>query len=247
MQRTEILLLIESYGNFLFSQGLWKDFATFRKNPKFESLQQDFFSAVGWDSQKKLSLLDVLLHTKKTFGVKLEGGHLGYVIPNFYASVEPRNPNDNVISNRNLLDLQQFKNRLNIILTETKTVAYVLIDKLDEFVSGTDYQTQLDTLQALIHCWRDYQSYPKIKLKLFLRKDLYDRLDFSAIGKDKIDPRKVDLKWTEEEIRQLIASRIFYNLIPLIKGKSIKLELNEQQLTIDKQFFARDSNFGSDP
>lgn len=221
---------------FIFSRCLDCLDKKIKKNVKFESLQKDFYSVVGWDSQKKIGFLDILNNTKKSFGVKLEGGHMGYIIPNFYASIEPKISDDNAFANKNFLDLQNFKSRLNAILLEGKSVAYVLIDKLDEFVSGVDYQIQLDTLQALIHCWRDYQGYQKIKIKLFLRKDLYERLDFSAIGKDKIDPRKVDLKWTDEEIRQLIASRLFHNLSPIIKGKSIKLELNAKQLTINKEF-----------
>lgn len=221
---------------FVFSRTLEQLRSSLKRNQQFENLQNDFYTSVGWESQKKTSILDVLSNTKKSFGVKLEGGHMGYVIPNFYASIEPKNPGDPQISSANLLDLQQFKRRLNAILSEAKAVAYVLIDKLDEFVSGSDYETQLDTIQALIHCWRDYQSYPKIKLKLFLRKDLYERLDFSAIGKDKIDPRKVDLRWSEDEIRQLIATRIFHNISPLIRGKSLKVELNTQQLTVNKQF-----------
>lgn len=221
---------------FVFSRCLENLEKTFKKNSKFEVLQNEFYSVIGWDSQKKVGLLDILNNTKKSFGVKLEGGHLGYIIPNFYASIEPKNPEGSPLTTKNFLDLQSFKQKLNLILSENKSVSYVLIDKLDEFVSGAEYQVQLDTLQALIHCWRDYQNYPKIKIKLFLRKDLYERLDFSAIGKDKIDPRKVDLKWTAEEIRQLISSRLFHNLTPFIKGKSIKLTINTTHLTIDREF-----------
>lgn len=208
----------------------------FKGNAKFEDLQNSFYEAIGCHTQKKFSLIEIITQTKKTFGVKLEGGHLGYVIPNFYASVEPKRIEGDALVPASFLDLSKFKQDLNLLLANSKSVSYVLIDKLDEFVSGAEYQTQLATLQALIHCWRDFQSYPKIKLKLFLRRDLYERLDFSSVGKDKIDPRKVELRWTDEDIRQLIALRIFHNLAPFIKGKGLKIELNEEQLTIDKDF-----------
>ena len=135
-----------------------------------------------------------------------------------------------------MLDVPLLKAELNVFLKDSKTVVYLLVDKLDEFVSGDDYETQKQVLQALVHCWRDYQSYPNIKLKLFLRRDLYERLDFSAIGRDKIDPKKVELKWTEEDIRHFAAFRIYHNLAPRLKSKNFRYECDEATLTIDKTF-----------
>lgn len=224
---------------FIFSRcldGLKKEL---EGNSRFEELQNKFYEGIGWKNHKRNKinkLVDIILNTKKTFGVKIEGGHLGLVIPNFYASVEPNKTENMPLTPANFLDLPAFKLELNLLLTTAKSVGYILIDKLDEFVSGADYQTQLETLQALMNCWRNYQAFPKIKLKLFLRRDLYERLDFSAIGKDKIDPKKVELKWTNEDIRHLVASRIFHNMTTLIKGKSLKFECNEEHLTIDKKF-----------
>jgi hypothetical protein len=220
---------------FIFSRCLDGLKDQFVGNAKFENIQNGFYKAIGWKSHKKIGFLDIITNTKKTFGVKLEGGHLGYVIPNFYTSVEPKKDEGDSLSSMDLLDLPRFKSELNSVLSASKSVGYILIDKLDEFVSGVDYQTQLETLQALMHCWRDYHSYPKIKLKLFLRRDLYERLDFSSIGKDKIDPRKVELRWTDEDIRQLIASRLFHNMATFTKGK-LKIECQEEYLTIDKNF-----------
>lgn len=222
---------------FIFSRCLDGLNEVLEGNTRFAELKKSFFSILGWNSQRKIRLIDVILNTKKTFGVKLEGGHLGYVIPNFYASVEPKKQDEeSIISSNDLLDFPKLKSDLNNILSSAKIVAYVLIDKLDEFVSGLEYQTQLDTIQALVQCWRDYQSYPKIKIKLFLRRDLYERLDFSAIGKDKIDPRKVELKWADEDIRQLIALRVLHNMNQFLKGKSIRFECEEESLKIDKIF-----------
>ena len=205
-------------------------------NPKFIALRDRFYKAVGWNSQQKIGLLDVLLHTKKTFGVKLEGGHLGYVIPNFYTSLESKAPSELPLDSSQMLDLPSIKSDLDRLLAESKIVIYLLVDKIDEFVSGEDYETQRQMLQALIQCWRDYQAYPRVKIKLFLRRDLYERLDFSAIGRDKIDPKKVELKWSEEDIRKFVAMRILHNIAPHLNNRTIRLECDEANLKISKSF-----------
>lgn len=207
----------------------------FGDNGRFESLRDRFYKTIGWTQHQRVGLLDILRGTKKTVGVKLEGGHLGYVIPNFYTSVEPAKTAASADSCQ-LLDVPSLKSELNTFLKDTKTVVYLLVDKLDEFVSGEEYETQKQILQALVQCWRDYQSYPNIKLKLFIRRDLYERLDFSAIGRDKIDPKKVELRWSAEDIRQFAAFRIFHNLAPCLKKRGLRLECDENSLTIDKTF-----------
>ncbi|MBK9160156.1 MAG: hypothetical protein IPM27_01050 [Nitrosomonadales bacterium] len=221
---------------YFFSRCIESLTKKFSSNSRFESLRDRFYKTIGWTQHQRVGLLDILKGTKKTVGVKLEGGHLGYVIPNFYTSVEPAKGDPSTDSTQ-LLDVPLLKSELNSFLKDTKTVVYLLVDKLDEFVSGEEYETQKEILQALVQCWRDYQSYPNIKLKLFIRRDLYERLDFSAIGRDKIDPKKVELRWSAEDIRQFAAFRIFHNLAPCLKKKGgLRLECDEKSLTIDKAF-----------
>lgn len=231
---------------FIFSRCLDKLEGYFPKNSKFKNIQNEFFATIGIKGKEKFGILDILTKTKKTFGVKLEGGHLGYVVPNFYTSLEPSLSGKELHRDESILDLPKFKREINSLLAESNSVVYILIDKLDEFVAGEDYHTQLDTLQALLHCWRESQSYPKLKLKLFLRRDIYERLDFSAIGKDKIDPKKVELKWTDENIRQLLAIRIFYNMSSFMKGKQLKIECDETNLTIDKKSLSQIRSLDAD-
>ena len=219
---------------------------TYSDNGRFNDLRDRFYKTIGWTQNQRTGLLDFLMNTKKTIGVKLEGGHLGYIIPNFYTSVEPAKTIA-VSDSPQLLDTPALKSELNAFLKGTKTVVYLLVDKLDEFVSGEDYDTQKEILQALVHCWRDYQSYPHMKLKLFFRRDLYERLDFSAIGHDKIDPKKVELKWTAEDIRQFMALRIFHNLAPCLKKRNLRFQCAEESLTVDKKFLKEMNAFDSVP
>lgn len=207
----------------------------YKNDEDLKSIKAKFYHVVGWQLDEKIGFLDVLTKTKKTFGIKLEHGFTGYILPNMYASIEPsKDADNNQSSNLLTLDLVELKSELNSFLKKKKVIVYILLDKLDEFVAGEEYVAQRDILQALIQCWRDYQSFSTIKLKLFLRKDLYERIDFSSIGRDKIDYRKVELKWTDEDIRQFIALRIHHNLSH-ISNKKISFWLDERKLTIDKE------------
>lgn len=143
---------------FLLSRCIEELRSDFGRTQEFKDIEEGFYKALGWQSNKKASLLDVLTQTKKTFGVKLEGGNMGYVVPDFYTSLEPARSEGEGLDSANFLDLQRYKKDINSILSSSKTVVYLLVDKLDEFVSGSDYETQMDMLQALMLCWRDYQS-----------------------------------------------------------------------------------------
>lgn len=218
----------------------------FSENGRFNALCDDFYKAIGWTQNKKIGLLDFLRDTKKTIGVKLEGGHLGYVIPNFYTAIEPAK-NEKPSDSSSFLDVPAIKSALNSFLKDSKTFVYLLVDKIDEFVSGDEYITQKLVLQALIQCWRDYQSHPNIKLKLFIRKDLYERMDFSAIGRDKIDPKKVELKWSTEDIQQFAANRIHYNICSAMKIKNLRFVFNEKSLNIDRDYLKKMKELNSLP
>lgn len=51
-----------------------------------------------------------------------------------------------------------------------------------------------------------------IGFKIFLRSDLYDRLNFSALGPDKAEDNTLRLVWSEDEIREFIARRLYLAL-----------------------------------
>ena len=88
----------------------------------------------------------------------------------------------------------------------------VIIDKLDKFVAGEEYETQRAYIESLLELEDDLYSEDKIGFKVFLRSDLYDRLDFSALGPDKAEDNTLRLVWNREEIRAFVARRMFLAL-----------------------------------
>ena len=112
-----------------------------------------------------------------------------------------------------VIDLQRIKRTIGQIAGQLKSTIYILIDHLDDFVAKEEYHTQKTMLEGLVRTCKGYDAYPNIRLKLFLRTDLYEKLDFSQMGgREKIDQRCVHLVWSEQDIRQFVAERLQYNL-----------------------------------
>ncbi|SFN92314.1 hypothetical protein SAMN05660284_02526 [Formivibrio citricus] len=91
--------------------------------------------------------------------------------------------------------------------------ALVIIDKLDKFVTNEDYQTQKEYIESLLEVEDDLQSSCSIGFKIFLRSDLYHRLNLSSLGPDKVSDNTLKLCWSSEEISSFIAKRLFVSLI----------------------------------
>lgn len=85
----------------------------------------------------------------------------------------------------------------------------VLIDKIDTFVAGEEYNTQRKYIEALLEVDEDMSSgLDAIGRKIFIRSDLFARLNFETLGSDKINDNTLHIKWHEKEIIYFIGSRI---------------------------------------
>ena len=104
----------------------------------------------------------------------------------------------------------------------------IIIDKIDTFVAGEEYDSQRKYIEALLEVDDDmFISYPEIGRKIFLRKDLYSRLNFEYLGRDKVDDNTLQIRWTQTELILFLGSRIKN---ALMKEKLItKKDLEEQK------------------
>ncbi|MFT6783984.1 MAG: hypothetical protein ACJA1A_003926 [Saprospiraceae bacterium] len=85
----------------------------------------------------------------------------------------------------------------------------VIIDRIDTFVAGEDYDTQREFIEALLEVDDDIDaSYPTIGRKIFLRADLFARLDYEALGYDKVNDNALRIEWTDFELIYFFANRI---------------------------------------
>lgn len=89
----------------------------------------------------------------------------------------------------------------------------VIIDKIDKFVAGAEYHIQKKYINALLEVDDDFSSTENICLKIFIRADLFNRLDFSALGYDKVQDNSITLKWSDDETIRFLAQRIVLALV----------------------------------
>lgn len=119
--------------------------------------------------------------------------------------------------------------------------ATVIIDKIDRFVAGAEYYTQRKFITSLLEVEDDFSAIDNINLKIFIRADLFERLDFSALGYDKVHDNAIRLIWSHDETLRFLAKRI---IIALMKAKICRPEeiaqatdLSEFSLTWRERFF----------
>lgn len=170
------------------------------------TLKEDFGEILGIPKEKKFRIGEILANFRLTAGIKLSQD--GAITPS--VSVESSNKYDQKkieISDNQIANVLK---RVRQAIKVRSLAVVVLIDKIDDFVVGLEYQEQRKSVQALLDCTQAMR-FPELKLKIFLRPDIYKRLDFEKGGYDKISPQVVRLEWSPEDICAFVAKRLLYN------------------------------------
>ena len=198
----------------------------FESNSEIETLQEDLGLILGIQN-KKFRLSDLWSSYKITTGLKMEQS--GAMSPTL--SVEP--VKDAWTSQREVTDHQiaQIRDRVRKAIRVQRVVFYVLVDKIDDFVVDLEYEEQKKSVQALMECTQSLR-YPELKLKIFLRNDLFKRLDFEKGGYDKIAHQVVGLEWSADDIYGFVARRLLYNYKKL-QIKTPRWGVSLQMLDVD--------------
>jgi hypothetical protein len=88
---------------------------------------------------------------------------------------------------------------------------WVAIDRLDEAFQGFP-QVEVPALRALLRTYLDMLDFPKVKLKLFLRRDLFRRIIAGGfVNLTHVNARKFEIIWDEEDLLNLLCRRIREN------------------------------------
>lgn len=118
--------------------------------------------------------------------------------------------------------------------------ATIIIDKIDRFVAGIEYSIQRNFLTALLEVDDDMAPDPGLNLKIFIRYDLFERLNFSNLGYDKVVDNAVILRWSKDETLRFLATRIFIALhnaqIANFNNMLLATDLSEYGLSLRERF-----------
>ncbi|MCK4796877.1 MAG: hypothetical protein KAT05_05810 [Spirochaetes bacterium] len=165
----------------------------------------------------------------------------------FKAAIENKN-NDKVNTKKDtvvnlLFVLSSIKQTIQEVLKDNNCNINIIVDKLDDFQIKDKYIIQKNILHALMCVEDSYVDYRNISLYIFLRTDLYERIEIP--GKDKIDLRSVKLSWSNDDIKEFISKRICKNYFDIFKLKYIEILINEDELyniDEDKKDYVEDND-----
>lgn len=100
---------------------------------------------------------------------------------------------------------------LDTCLADAELSVWVAVDRLDEAFQGFP-QVEVPALRALLRTYLDMLDFPRIKLKLFLRRDLFRRIISGGfVNLTHVNARKFEIIWDEEDLLNLLARRIREN------------------------------------
>jgi len=97
---------------------------------------------------------------------------------------------------------------LNRCLREADVTAWIVLDRLDEAFQGFP-ETEIPALRALFRTYLDLLEFDRIKLKLFIRRDLFRKIICGGfVNLTHINARKVEIVWDEDDLLNLLCRRI---------------------------------------
>lgn len=173
---------------------------------EIKELIKDFQAVLGVSVSEGFTISNFLASLKLSGGVKFDQS--GGVTPS--VSVESTKNASGDLRKISDYEIIAIRERIFKYLKAKNITVIVLVDKVDDFVVGLDYENQKLNVQSLLECVQFY-NHPFFKLKIFLRADLYERMNFETTGYDKIAPKVVRLSWADEEIKEFVARRLHYN------------------------------------
>jgi hypothetical protein len=86
--------------------------------------------------------------------------------------------------------------------------AWIILDRLDEAFQGHP-ETEIPALRGLLRTYLDLQAYSSLRLKIFVRNDLFRRITKGGfVNLSHVNARRIDIIWKDDDLYALLLSRI---------------------------------------
>jgi hypothetical protein len=132
-------------------------------------------------------------------------------LPEFAPSLQFENSKGENETPVNLVRHAEALKLLNDVLSETGTTVWVVLDRLDEAFQGFP-NTEIPALRALLRTYLDLLEFPGIKLKLFVRNDLFRKIiEGGFVNLTHINARKINIVWDQDDLFNLLYQRFLRN------------------------------------
>lgn len=97
---------------------------------------------------------------------------------------------------------------LNSCIGQLGLTTWVVFDRLDEAFQGYP-NVEVPALRALLRTYLDLLEFDRIKLKLFVRKDLFRKVTYGGfVNLTHVNAKRLDIVWDEEDLKSLLCNRI---------------------------------------
>lgn len=119
---------------------------------------------------------------------------------------------------------------LEEILAEADLSLWLALDRLDEAFAGRP-EAEIPALRALFRTYLDLQPFEHVRLKLFVRKDLFRRIIAGGfVNLTHVNARKVEIVWDDDSLFHLLGRRLGENetlgrLAQEVEGESLSEQL----------------------
>ena len=118
---------------------------------------------------------------------------------------------ENKEENESHISIESALQLLNTCLSEVGKSVWIAVDRLDEAFQGHN-DIEIPALRALFRSYLDLLAFERIKLKLFVRRDLFSRIVSGGfVNLTHVNAKKVEVIWDEEDLLSLLCKRVKKN------------------------------------
>lgn len=125
----------------------------------------------------------------------------------------------------------------NAALSESKFQAWVLLDRLD-VAFAEESELENNALRALFRVYLDLLALSNVKLKIFLRTDIWTRITTEGFREASHITRHVTISWNRSSLLNLVVRRALHNRV-LREGFGVGEDLSRQSVELQENFFYR--------
>lgn len=133
------------------------------------------------------------------------------------------------IGGRYSIDTQDMLDEINDILEQENMECWILFDKIDELFAN-DYEKRKKCIESLFRIYlRFVNRFPRIKFKIFLRNDIWSKLEF--VNKSHISDKIVELTWSKYDLLHMLMRRCLN--VPAVETYIVEeLKINKEELLL---------------
>jgi len=125
----------------------------------------------------------------------------------------------------------------NAALSQAGYYVWILLDRLD-VAFAEDAELENNALRALFRVYLDLLALSKVKLKIFLRTDIWTRITESGFREASHITRHVTISWNRSSLLNLIVRRVLHN-DAIRNAYLVANEVSRQSVEVQEKFLYR--------